>query len=241
MRTDHLAYQQATRVAGMGFLLQAAIGLIMLVYGFIFQDSAFQVASEPILVGTLVWIALIVVFHQHRLDRLEALERDDLAAERGEQAAGIFEEGETDVAARRLRIMHTWLMPIASLLVAGLLVFFGWRTLAWFEWQNNPELDVTPFQVGGHLGWQLAIALALALFAFIFSRFVAGMAARPAWGNLRGGAGHMVGNALVLLAVAVGIAFRFFENPSVLEGVTWGLSIYMLLVAAEAPRRSRLH
>ncbi len=50
MRTDHLAYQQATRVAGMGFLLQAAIGLIMLVYGFIFKDSAFQVASEPILV-----------------------------------------------------------------------------------------------------------------------------------------------------------------------------------------------
>ena len=31
MRTDHLAYQQATRVAGMGFMLQAAIGLIMLV------------------------------------------------------------------------------------------------------------------------------------------------------------------------------------------------------------------
>ena len=60
MRTDHLAYQQATRVAGMGFLLQAAIGLIMLVYGFIFKDSAFQVASEPILVGTLVWIALVV-------------------------------------------------------------------------------------------------------------------------------------------------------------------------------------
>ena len=199
MRTDHLAYQQATRVAGMGFLLQAAIGLIMLVYGFIFKDSAFQVASEPILVGTLVWIALIVVFHQHRLERLEALERDDLAAERGEEVSGIFEEGETDVVARRLRLMHTWLMPIASLLVAGLLVFFGLRTLAWFEWQNDPELNVTPFQVGSHLGWQLAITLALALFAFIFSRFVAGMAARSAWGNLRGGAGHMVGNALVLL------------------------------------------
>ena len=103
MRTDHLAYQQATRVAGMGFMLQAAIGLIMLVYGFIFNDSAFQVASEPILVGTLVWIALVVIFHQHRLERLEALERDDLASARGEDSAGIFEEGETDVAARRLR------------------------------------------------------------------------------------------------------------------------------------------
>jgi regulator of protease activity HflC (stomatin/prohibitin superfamily) len=79
----------------------------------------------------------------------------------------------------------------------------------------------------------LAIALGLALVAFIFSRFVAGMAARPAWANLRGGAGHMVGNALVLLAVAIGIAFRFFEKPAVLEGVAWGLAIYMLLLAAE--------
>ncbi|MCP4496064.1 MAG: hypothetical protein GY825_04705 [Phycisphaeraceae bacterium] len=233
MRTDHLAYQQATRVAGMGFMLQAAIGLIMLVYGFIFNDSAFQVASEPILVGTLVWIALVVVFHQHRLERLEALERDDLASARGEDAAGIFEEGETDVAARRLRLMHVWLMPIASLLVAGLQVLFGLRTIAWFDWQTSPELDVASFSPGPHPGWQLAITLALALFAFIFSRFVAGMAARPAWANLRGGAGHMVGNALVLLSVAVGIAFQFFENDGVLEGITWGLAIYMLLIAAE--------
>ena len=114
MRTDHLAYQQATRVAGMGFLLQLAIGLVLLIYGFVFQDSTFVIASEPVLAGVLVWISLMVIFHQHRLERLEALERDDLASERGVEAAGIFEEGETDVAARRLRLMHTWLMPTAS-------------------------------------------------------------------------------------------------------------------------------
>ena len=123
MRTDHLAYQQATRVAGFGLLLQLGIGLVMLVYGFLFSDSAFQIASMPVLVGVLVWISLVIVFHQHRLERLEALERDELAAERGEEGAGIFTEGDTDVASRRLRQMHTWLMPAVSLLVAGLLVY----------------------------------------------------------------------------------------------------------------------
>ncbi len=211
MRTDHLAYQQATRVAGMGLLLQAAIGLILLIYGFLFQDSTFVIASEPVLAGVLVWISLMVIFHQHRLERLEALERDDLASERGVEAAGIFEEGETDVAARRLRLMYTWLMPVSSLLVAGLLVLFGWQTLVWFRDLENPEMQIRPFSVGSNLGWQLAISLGLALIAFIFSRFVAGMAATPVWSNLRGGAGHMVGNALVLLAVAVGIALQFFE------------------------------
>ena len=58
------------------------------------------------LCGTIVWISLVVVFHQHRLERLEALEQDELAAERGGDA-GIFEEGDTDVASRRLRQMHT--------------------------------------------------------------------------------------------------------------------------------------
>ncbi len=233
MRTDHLAYQQATRVAGFGLLLQLGIGLVMLAYGFIFADSAFQIASMPVLVGVIVWMSLVIVFHQHRLERLEALERDELAAERGEEGGGIFAEGETDVAARRLRLMHTWLMPAASLLVAALLVWLGLGTISWFGKLDDPDVQVTPFGVGANLGWQLAIALGLALVAFIFSRFVAGMAARPAWANLRGGAGHMVGNALVLLAVAIGIAFRFFEKPAVLESVAWGLAIYMLLLAAE--------
>ena len=74
MRTDHLAYQQATRVAGFGLLLQLGIGLVMLAYGFIFADTTFQIASMPILVGGVVWVSLVIVFHQHRLERLEALD-----------------------------------------------------------------------------------------------------------------------------------------------------------------------
>ena len=70
MRTDHLAYQQATRVAGFGLLLQLAIGLVMLVYGVVFADSTFTIASMPVLCGLIVWAALIVVFHQHRLERV---------------------------------------------------------------------------------------------------------------------------------------------------------------------------
>jgi regulator of protease activity HflC (stomatin/prohibitin superfamily) len=232
MRTDHFAFQQATRVAGIGLLLQAALGLVLLIWGAVGGDTAFEIAATYILPGCLVWIGLVVVFHQHRLERLESLERDELAASR-EEGTGLFDEGDVDVGARRLRLMHTWLMPVISLLVVVLLVLFSWRTLVWFGSLDDPNLDIAPFSTGTHPGWQLAIALALSLLAFIFSRFVAGMANQPAWQNLRGGAGYMVGNALVLLALAVGITFRFFDKPEVLEGIGYGLSIYMLLVAAE--------
>ena len=232
MRTDHFAYQQATRVAGLGFLLQLALGLVLLIWGLVGNDTAFVTGSTYVLPGCLVWIGLAVVFHQHRLERLESLERDELASDRSEESA-LFEAGDVDVSARRLRLMHTWLMPAVSLSVVVLLVVFAWRELLWFANLDNPDLDVSTFSVGTAVGWQLAVVLALSLLAFIFSRFVAGMAKQPAWQNLRGGAGYMVGNALVLLAIAVGITFRFFDKLDVLEGITYGITIYMLLVAAE--------
>lgn len=232
MRTDHFAFQQATRVAGLGLLLQAALGLVLLIWGVVGNDTAFEIGATYILPGCLVWIGLVVVFHQHRLERLEALERDELAASTDDDSS-LFVEGDVDVGARRLRLMHTWLMPTISLSVVALLLFFAWRTLAWFGNLDNPDLDVSTFSNGANPGWQLAIVLALSLIAFIFSRFVAGMAKQPAWNNLRGGAGYMVGNALVLLALAVGITFRFFEKPEVSEGIGYGLAIYMGLVAAE--------
>ncbi|MCH2160829.1 MAG: hypothetical protein MK085_03035 [Phycisphaerales bacterium] len=232
MRTDHFAYQQATRVASFGLILQLALGLVMLIWGLAANDTAFEISSTYILPGCLVWIGLMVVFHQHRLERLEALERDELASERSDDS-GLFEEGEVDVAARRLRLMHTWLMPGISLAVVALLTTFALKTLFWFSSLDDPNIDAGAFSTGGSLGWQLALTLALALLSFIFSRFVAGMSKQAAWQNLRGGAGYMVGNAVVLLAIAVGITFRFFDKPDVLEGIGFGLAIYMLLVAGE--------
>lgn len=233
MRTDHFAYQQATRVASFGLIFQLILGVAMLIWGIAGEDTSFEIASLYILPGCLVWIGLMVIFHQHRLERLEALERDELANERGGEESALFEEGEVDVAARRLRLMHTWMMPAVSLLVVILLTTFSWDYLSWFHSLDDPNIDAGAFNTGGNLGWQLAMALGLSLMSFIFSRFVAGMSKQRAWQNLRGGAGYMVGNALVLLAIAVGITFNFFDKPHVLEGISYGLCIYMLLVAGE--------
>ena len=233
MRTDHFAYGQATRVAGFGFFLQLFIGLTLLIFGLIAQDTVFTISSMYVLIGLLVWLSLIIVFHQHKLERLEELEAGEIASEA--ESGSVFENEVVTVqaAARRLRLMHAWLMPAVSILVAALLVGFAFRTLNYFQNLERTDVDITPFRVGGHLGWQLAICIGFALIAFIFSRFVAGMAKQAAWQNLRGGAGYMVGNALVLLAVAVGIVFHVFEKPQVLTAISWGICIYTIIVAAE--------
>lgn len=233
MRIDHVAYQQASRVAGYGLGIQAGIGLAMIVLGVVGRsvDTSLLWASAYPLIGTLVWLSLLVVFHQHKLERLEALEADELAQSRG---TTIFDREilATRVAARRLELMHRWLMPAASLVVAGALAVCG---VVFIRRLNDPGSPESPFvfEVTDNLAWAMAVCLVLALIAFIFSRFVAGMAKQPAWQNLRGGAGYMVGNALVCLALAAGFGFQYAQQSAVLPAVTYGIAIFMVALAAE--------
>jgi len=236
MRVDHFAYQQATRVAGFGLLFQLGIGLTLLLYGLIGRDTTMTIGSLYVLTGILVWVSLIVVFYQHRLERLEALEESELRDTRPD--ASIFTESrsETGLAARRLQQMYKWLLPISSLLVSALLVTLAMVTFLWFGRLDDPESLITEsseFRVGTAAGWQIAICLGFAVIAFILSRFVAGMSKQAEWQNLRGGAGYMVGNALICLAIAVGIVFTLFEKTGAMELVARGILVFMLAVAGE--------
>ncbi len=231
MRIDHHAYQQATRVAGVGLLVQAAIGLTMLMFGLLADDTPFLHASFVVLLGLLPWGGLTALFHQHKLERLEALEEDELAAGRGD-AASVFErEGtETRVAARRLQRMHQIFMPVLSIVVALALVGVGLLILRDLQAIASGAKDA---QLTDLRGWAVAICLGFAGIAFIFSRFVAGMAKQEAWQNLRGGASAMVGISIVTLAVAVGIVFRFFDNDEVIGWIDAALPWYLFVLAAE--------
>ena len=233
MRIDHVAYHKASRVALFGLILQLGMGLVLLMFGLNAGDTGLEVASSYALPGVLAWAALALVFHQHRLERLEAVEREELAASRADSS--IFERSAPDqeAAARRLRLMHQWLMPSVSLGLAGVLAGVGvwnWRRLRDMQ---DPGPEGASFGIGESLGWQLAVCLTVALAAFIFARFVAGMSRQPAWQNLRGGAGYMVGTALAMLALAVGIIFQVFQKPGVLQWATLGIAGFQMALAGE--------
>lgn len=235
MRIDHFAYQRGTQTAVFGLALQAGIGLTLLLFGLISGDTAFSFGATYVLLGLFVWISLLITFHQHKLERLEALEEDELAAAR-EGTSSIFDAAadEQRVAARRLGLMHKWMMPLVSLLVALALAIasVGMIFRLWLVTTPDPEV-MSPLGLTGQIGWGLAICLAFALIAFIFSRFVAGMAKQEAWQNLRGGAGYMVGNALVVLTIAAGLGFRIFGNDEAMLVIAWIIPVYMLLISVE--------
>lgn len=239
MRTDHFAYQRATKVAGFGLLLQIAIGILLLVFGMVSapRDTPFIFASLYILPGVIIWLGLVIVFHQHKLERLESLEEDELAATRGGltgrgDTVSVFDQSreESRVAGRRLAMMHKWFMPALSLLMVVVLTLLAVLILRHMKGVRENAVD---FTMTAQRGWAVAICIFFAVASFIFSRFVAGMSKQAAWANLRGGAAYMVGNSLVLVAVAAGTIFRFFDNSNVVKAVAWAIPILMLVLAVE--------
>ena len=243
MRIDHHAYQRATAVAASGLFAQLAIALLLLVFGKVTGDSSSSIASLWAFGGLVVWLGLILLFHQQRLERLESLEMDGAA--RLDEQGRLFTPDEARVARRRLGLMNSVLMPVFSIVYALYLVGVAWGVIWWLGAYGDPNADLGNFALGSAPGWQLAVAFGVALLSFIFSRFLAGMAVQAAWSNLRGGASVMVGNALVALAIGGGTAYAMLADEasaggavggkglSFLEGIVYGLAIFMIVVAAE--------
>ena len=236
MRTDQYAYQQATRVAGLGLILQLAATLLLLVLGRLLGSSAFGSAATVAFAGVAIWASLVVLFHQHRLAALEAAEAEELRSARSD--ATVFDSeraGDALVAQKRLQKLQRYLLPLVALATAGFLAYTGVSTVNYVNSLSAgaDAAEVATFSVGSATGWQLAICVALALVAFIFSRFVAGMAKQPAWQNLRGGAGFMVATALVLVAIAVGLVANAFGKGKVLEPIVLAVGIGQVAFAAE--------
>jgi len=231
MRIDHHAYQRATRVAGMGFMCQFAIGLVLLLFNFaVGRDTALLYGAIFVLIGLLAWLGLLLLFNQHKLEQLEALEHEAIDARRSAESVFEATDDEARVAARRLRLMYRWLMPLTSLLLAAALGGLAWWMLRRLGAMSNDQAD---YHLTEHTGWAVAICLGFSALSFIVSRFVAGMAKQPAWQNLRGGAAYMVGNSLVTLAIAVGQGFRFFDNEKVREAIAYAIPVFMIVIAGE--------
>ncbi len=233
MRVDHQACQKAASTAGSGLLLQLCIASILLIFGLLARDTAFIFASLWIWIGVIVWVGILILYYQQKLERLEALEESELSID---DNSSMFDGEGEDIrpAAKRLKILHKWVMPSVSLVLALLLALTGYLLIQHLRLLESPDDTLrTSLHLTALTGWALAISLAFALTGFIFSRFVAGMAKVPSWSNLRGGSSWMVGNTILLSAIAVGLVFRFFSNDAVLIWICWAIPVFMIAVSAE--------
>lgn len=228
MKADYLSYKRAASVSLLGLVLQLGMGLTLLIYGLLAKPNGDQATAAfkeyhdhvaissglLVLLGSVVWLVLAVIFDQHRRERIEAMETEALNAS-GARDASVFTETADDlrVAAKRLAKMHKYLVPTVSLLYAAGLAGIGiWRYMGGQEIVKNDNLlsAQTP-------GLPIALGLTIAFIGFTFARYVAGMAKQPVWSHLRAGAGAAVAGALTGLLLAVAHFIDYIEPQTPLR------------------------
>lgn len=216
MRPDHLAYKRATAISLWGLALQLSSAAAVLVYAIFARDHAALTIAATLAWASLVWIGLALVFHQHTLERLENIETEALESESG--ASSVFDQTADDlrVAARRLSWMHRILLPLLSVLLGA-----GFLAIAFARFVSaRSVVDVDVFRRPTLTGWAIAVGLAVAVLAFVFARFVAGMAKQSAWANLRAGAAASVGATVLGLALSVAHFIAFLGSDAPLRFLT---------------------
>lgn len=247
MKADYLSYKRATSVSLLGLGLQLAMGLLLLAYSFLarpdidpnkvtaiiwFGDDSARTGGLYILLGSVVWLLLAIVFDQHRRERIEQMEMEALNAS-GARESSAFAPGEASdfrVAHNRLVGMHKYLVPTVSLLYGAALIGVG----VWRFYVGRGVLRPDAFHSSATSGVVISIGVGIALVGFVFARFVAGMAKQPVWAHLRAGAGVAVGAALFgLLTVIV----QFIDKWGPAEPAMWLHVVWpwvMIVLGAEA-------
>lgn len=224
---DHLSYQRASTISAFGLAMQLALSVAMLVYGVLGGDYAATYGSIPMFFGVPIWIALLLVFHQHKLERLEAIETEAFRASDASQAS-VFDEVGADqvVQASRLAWMHRLLLPVFSVVIGIVAVVLGLILL----------FRTGPVELAADLnsGWGIAIGVACAFLGFVFARFVAGMARQPIWSLLNGGAGIAMAGALIGLLLAIGHFLDMaLDERGLLETLPTVFRIFLLVYGIE--------
>jgi len=202
VRGDYQTYRRASLICIVGLVIQVFVALLMLIYSIYSGDHGARSASILFGSGVIVWAILLFVYDQHRRERVEAMEAEQLAGAGGASASA-FSDASDDlrVAARRLVFIQKWIVPISSVVFAAINIFMGIARLKSWNVYSSGETFTYNTNI---IGATLAIGLAIGVVGFIFARFVSGMGKVPIWANLRAGAAQSVAISMVgvLLAVA---------------------------------------
>ena len=224
---DQHTYRRGLTAALIGLGSQAVIWLLVAGLGLYTASAAVSAEAWHLIAGVPLWIILAVLFNQQRLERLESLEAQQLA---GRDAASqrLFDEAGQQLAAaqNRLKTIRKWALPAVTLGTALYLLAVG-GLLLWSAWSGLAGEGLSPilYREGTNLGLTVGTLAVAAIAAFLVARYIAGMTEIEAWAPLRGGAGFLMGNALVLGLLVASFLAAY-------AGVAWPLGVMSVLVPA---------
>jgi regulator of protease activity HflC (stomatin/prohibitin superfamily) len=218
----------AKLVAAVSLVISAVFFVIAILIGRWSGFFAVYAASFFSLGAFLVWLVLLIQFHQRSLAEQEKLDMSALAEDRrtdkifqqkGEQAI-IFA-----VAQKRLQILEKWFLPIFSVIIAVYQAVIGFFLLNVVS-ETNPAVGKQPLLC--------AVCMAAIFFvSFLISRYATGMSTRPEWKPLRAGGSILFGLAILSFAVMIALALVQFKILAVIIVIDYCIPILLILLGVE--------
>ncbi len=221
------ASKRGQRVAIFGLVVQLALMALAVLLLRATGSPAAKAVLWLIILPLPLWVMTLLMFYCQWLARREADELQQLASRPG-QAESIFrdEEGEIHPAANRLKWMQRYLAPSFTLLLAGCHALVGIYLLRRLISADTDVTSLTKpaaifFAVGG------------AFVAFLFSRYVVGMAGAASWRMLRAPGSYLFTNSLILALLTAALAAEYYEWSVLGVVVAYILSVFTIIIAAE--------
>jgi modulator of FtsH protease HflK len=217
--------------------LAAIVSLIISVIFFVITiligrwSGFLSIYSESfVLLGSaLIWLVLLIQFHQRALAEQEKLDMSALAGEhrtdkifqqKGEQAQ-LFA-----VAQKRLAILEKWFLPIFSFLIAAYQAAIGLYLLRGVS-DSNPAIGKQPLLCA-------VCMVAIAFVSFLMSRYATGMSRQPEWKPLRAGGSFLLSSAILSFALAIALALVQFKLITVIRVIDYLIPILLVILGVES-------
>jgi len=223
-----ISSKRAEYLARASLALSVLFFVIALLIGRWSGFFAVSAISWLLLAAVLIWFVLCLQFHQRALAEQEKLDTTKLAG--GKQDSTIFQARDEHatlfaVAQRRLQIFEKWFIPIFSATIAVYQLAIGLYLLKAIPAGTDTE-PKQPLLV--------AISMtAIAFVSFLISRYATGMSAQPQWKPLRAGGSFLLGVAILCFALAISLALAQFKIFVVINIISFGVPILLVILGAE--------
>jgi len=224
----NISSKRAEYVALTGLVLSIIFFMSACVIGAGSRAFAVWALSWQILAGVLIWLVLVIVFHQRSLAEQEKLDMMQLAQTKAGDTIfqGAAEQAELfAVAQRRLVILERWFIPIFAILIACYEIGVGVYLLGKASEGVARELNFP----------QLAAVfmVAIAFISFLISRYAGGMSTQEQWKPLRAGGSYLLGTAILAFALAVCLALAQFKIGVGITVLGWAIPVLLVVLGVE--------
>lgn len=233
-QADEHTFKRATTAAALGLVAQVILLIAVGLIGVFTDARAVHSATWYLLGGVPLWIILWMLYNQYRLERLEALETEELAKDSTQSALFAEADQQLAIARNRLEKINKYGLNIVSAIIAIYYIAMGgWLLREATALRKMELLAEQVLKEDVNLGPVILILAVLAFGAFLLARYLAGMTDVREWQALRAGAAALMGNVIVIALLAIAAAFVYVTDDRVFLWMIFIVPVFMIVLGIE--------